>query len=133
MRVLLTGDRSDVGRLVKLDLLATGAAIRLFGGSITDVDAVRRQVRHVDALVHVDFLDDYASLTFPQFVDYNVSGSIHLAAAAEQQGVPMGYWTPPASGTAARTMEMAAEVLKDYHVYRAPTLDDLVEWVERYG
>ena len=134
VRVLLTGHGSDVGRLVKLDLLNAGHVIRLFGGSILDKDTVVRQVRHVDALVHVDFLDDFSSSSFPQLVSYNVGGTIHLAEAAEQREVPMAFWTPPSSGQAERTLKMAAQVAVDeYGAHRVKSLDDIVAWVERHG
>lgn len=108
MRVLVTGCDTPAGKLVVSELLGEGDIIREFGGLVTDQDACRRQARHVDRVVHCDWL--HCSASFEAHVDHNLGGSIKLAVACEERDIPIFYAIPD---TLNRSIEMAMQVLRD--------------------
>jgi len=113
MRVRVTGTESITGKTVVRELLAAGHSIREHNGLITDENAVRL-CRFVDLVVHADWL--WAAPSFEAEVEHNLQGSIRLAAACEEHGVPLQYaidFDPN------RSIAMAIQVLKDeYHATR---------------
>jgi hypothetical protein len=111
MRVLLTGDGLPIASLVARDLLNEYVMIRHFAGSVTDEERCLQQVRHIEVVVHLAYLDHG---TFEQLVDFNLGGSIKLAAAAEAAGIPFVFRFPHEGtfgGRVEQTLAMARQVL----------------------
>lgn len=132
MRVLVTGVYTPRGRAVCADLVGDGHVVRLFGGNVTDAAAVDRQTRHIDAVVHCDFLPPDIFVSFEGAFEHNFQGSINVAYAARMAGIPLFFRLPGvtegASSSVVRAQDMAAEVLEnEYHAVNLATADLLDE------
>jgi nucleoside-diphosphate-sugar epimerase len=108
MRVLVTGSSGQLGReilrqladeheTVGLDVVA-GPATDVIG-SVADRDVVRALVSNVDAVIHTGSLHapDVPRWSRRDFVDTNVSGTLHLLEAAAASGLRRFVYTSTTS------------------------------------
>ena len=121
LRVMLVGGGIDnaLAREAQLDFLASGHIINLFQG-VASQEQADRQIQHVDAVVHADWLDRGS---FEALVDHNLGSTIHLAVASEFSGIPLFLYVPlDLPPLARRTVDMAVQVAVDE--YRAICVEE---------
>ena len=112
MRALLTGSQTEAGQALSPALLRQGFTVRCLSGDLFDRVSVRRQMGYVDEVVHADFIDGMASLPFRSLVEHNLQGSIIVAAAAEDMGLPFYFCLPTAAyGKHKRSLDMTKDIL----------------------
>jgi nucleoside-diphosphate-sugar epimerase len=115
MNVLVTGHNGFIGRAVTHELVARGHTVRLFAGDVREDDAVKRQVKFSDVVIHLAAKTPGgppdAGADFEYLVDHNLSGSIKVAVACEERDVPMLYAaTRLITGNYGRSKAMAEKV-----------------------
>jgi UDP-glucose 4-epimerase len=109
MKILVTGSSGHLGEALMRVLRADGADVRgldlLPGdytdrvGSIADRDVVRRALRGVDAVLHAATLHKphVGSHSRREFVDTNITGTLHLLEEAVAAGVSRFVFTSTTS------------------------------------
>jgi nucleoside-diphosphate-sugar epimerase len=101
MQILITGGLGGIGRMLARHLLAAGHRVRLFdrataeapdgaevvGGEVTDFEAVREQMRGIDAVAHLAALTHPAAGPGHTIFHVNATGSFNVYEAAAQAGI----------------------------------------------
>jgi UDP-glucose 4-epimerase len=154
MRILVTGSAGHLGEaLVRvlgedghevagLDLLASPTTTTV--GSVADRGLVRRAVAGMDAVVHAATLHKphVGSHTRQDFVDTNITGTLHLLEEAVAAGASRFVFTsttsafgraltPPPGAPAAWVTEAVAPVPRNVYGTTKTAAEDLCELVHR--
>ena len=91
MRVLVTGNRGKIGRVVEAALLGAGHETvgfdRATGADVLDARAVRAAARGCDAVVHLAALPHDRAGTPEQIMATNALGTWHVLRAAREAGM----------------------------------------------
>jgi UDP-glucose 4-epimerase len=154
MSVLVTGSSGHLGEAlvrtlrgmsheaVGLDRVASPYTIRV--GSITDREFVRRSVRGVDAVIHAATLHKphVATHARQDFIDTNITGTLHLLEEAVASGVSAFVFTsttsafgraltPPPGAPAAWVTEDVRPVPRNIYGVTKVAAEDLCELFHR--
>jgi UDP-glucose 4-epimerase len=154
MRILVTGSSGHLGEGLMRVLAADGADVvgldvlpspwTALLGSIAERDVVRRAMEGVDAVVHAATLHKphVGSHRRQDFVDTNVTGTLHLLEEAVAAGVGRFVFTsstttfgraltPPAGAPAAWITEDVVPVPRNIYGVTKVAAEDLCELVHR--
>lgn len=113
--ILVTGHNGFLGRAIVHELVMRQHWVRLFAGDVREDDAVLKQCKNVDAVIHLAAKTPGgppdAVADFEYMVDHNMSASIKIAAACESRNIPMLFAaTRLQHGNYGRTKQMAEQV-----------------------